>query len=244
MNRISSLYSSSIGKKSIAAVTGLLLLGFLVGHVAGNLEVFTGSSANGVPHIDEYGQFLKEVGKPILPYMVGLWIARVGLLVCLVLHVIVVAQLAMQSKLARPSKYVRSEKVAASISARWMMYTGLLILAFIVFHILHFTTGTLELGEFEHGAVYANLFRSFSMWPVAICYMIVMLVLGLHLYHGIWSLFQTLGFDNPDRNRVLRALAIIVTVGVVVGFIVVPLAFMTGTMPDPLEYAHELLTEG
>ena len=124
MNRISSLYSSSIGKKSIAAITGLLLLGFLVGHVPGNLKVFTGSAANGVPHIDEYGQFLKELGKPVLPHMVGLWIARVGLLVCLVLHVIVVAQLAMQSKLARPSKYVRSEKVASSIAARWMMYSN------------------------------------------------------------------------------------------------------------------------
>ena len=88
---------------------------------------------------------------------------RIGLLVCLVLHVIVVAQLAIQSKAARPAKYAHSEKVAASLPARWMMYSGLLILAFVVFHILHFTTGTLELGEFEHGAIYGNLSSSFSL---------------------------------------------------------------------------------
>jgi succinate dehydrogenase / fumarate reductase cytochrome b subunit len=244
MNRISSLYSSSIGKKFIAAVTGLLLLGFLVGHVAGNLKVFTGSSADGVPHIDQYGQFLKELGEPVLPYMAGLWMARVGLLVCLVLHVVVVIQLALQSSSARPAKYVRSQKVAASLPARWMMYSGLLILAFVVFHILHFTTGTIRLGEFEHGTIYRNLSSSFALWPVAVSYIFVMLVLGLHLFHGVWSLFQTLGFDNPDRNRFLRALAMVLTIGIVVGFILVPLSFVIGVMPDPVEYVPDLLTKG
>ncbi len=125
-----------------------------------------------------------------------------------------------------------------------MMYSGLLILAFIVFHILHFTTGTIQLGEFEHGAIYQNLYNSFSLWPVAIAYIFVMLVLGLHLYHGVWSLFQTLGFDNPDRNRALRALAVVLTLGVVIGFILVPMSFVIGVMPDPVEYVPELLTKG
>lgn len=244
MNRISSLYSSSIGKKFIVAITGLLLLGFLIGHVAGNLKAFTGSAADGVPHIDQYGQFLKELGEPVLPYMAGLWIARAGLLVCLVLHVIAVAQLARQSHRARPTKYVRSEKVAASHPARWMMYSGLLVLAFVVFHILHFTTGTIQLGKFEHGLVYQNLYSSFSMWPVAIGYIFAMLVLGLHLYHGVWSLFQSLGFDNPDRNEPLRALAMVLTIGVVACFILVPLAFAIGVMPAPVDYSPQLLNKG
>lgn len=222
-------------------MTGLALFGFLLGHVAGNLKVFTGSSENGVPHIDEYGQFLKELGEPILPYMVGLWIARVGLLVCLALHVLVVSQLAMRNMDARPSKYYRSTKVASSLPAIWMMFTGLLILGFVIFHILHFTTGTIQLGGFEHGSIYSNLFNSFTKWPVAIGYVLVMLVLGLHLYHGVWSLFQTLGFDNPDRNKYLRAFTVFITAAVILGFVLVPLSFMLGGMPDPIEYSHELL---
>ena len=124
-----------------------------------------------------------------------------------------------------------------------MMYSGLLLLAFIVFHILHFTTGTIELGNFEHGAIYSNLQNSFTMWPVAIGYGLVMIILGLHLYHGIWSLFQTLGVDNPDRNRALRTFALVMTLAVIAGFIIVPLAFLAGVMPVAVEYAHDLLTE-
>lgn len=241
MNRLTSLYNTSIGKKFIAAITGLILFGFLVGHVAGNLKAFTGSSENGVPHIDEYGQFLKEVGEPMLPYMVGLWMARTVLLISLVLHVVVVIQLAMASAEARPVNYVRSRKTAASLPAQWMMYSGLLILGFIIFHILHFTTGSIRLGEFEHGYVYSNLWNSFSMPAVAIGYLLAMIVLGFHLYHGVWSLFQTLGIDNPDRNKGLRMFAIIATVGLAVGFAVVPLAFMFGALDAPVKYAHELL---
>ena len=243
MNRLTSLYNSKIGKKAIAAVTGLVLLGFLVGHVAGNLKVFTGSSENGVPHIDEYGQFLKEVGEPLLPYMVGLWIARGVLLTSVVLHVLVVSQLAMLSAEARPVDYVKSKRSVASLPALWMMFSGIIILGFIVFHILHFTTGTLPIGkgEFEHGAVYKNLWNSFTRIPIALGYVAVLVVLGFHLYHGVWSLFQTLGLDNPDRNKSLRILAIAATVGLVLGFAAVPLAFAFGALDAPIEYAHELL---
>ncbi len=242
MNRIATLYQSTIGKKFVAAVTGLILFGFLVGHVAGNLKVFTGSGENNVPHIDEYGQFLKELGEPILPYMVGLWIARAVLLGSVVLHVVVVVQLAMLSSEARPVNYVKSKKSAASLPALWMMFSGLVILGFVIFHILHFTTGTIRIGEFEHGYVYSNLWNSFSKWPVALGYVFVMVVIGFHLFHGVWSLFQTLGLDNPDRNKSLRAFALIATVVLVVGFSSVPLAFMFGLLPEPVEYVHSLLT--
>ena len=241
MNRYKSLYASTIGKKFIAAITGLILFGFLLGHVAGNLKVFTGSS-DGIPHIDEYGQFLKVAGEPMIPAGVALWGARIVLLTALILHMLVVIQLALLSAEARPVNYVKSTKKAASLPALWMMFSGSIILFFIVFHILHFTTGTIQLGTFEHGYIYNNLASSFANPLVAIGYIVVMIVLGFHLNHGVWSMFQTLGLDNPDRNKFLLRLSTAVTVAVIVGFIAVPIAFMSGMMPPVVSYAHELLT--
>ncbi len=242
MNRIQSLYASTIGKKFIASITGLILFGFLLGHVAGNLKVFTGTTADGVPHIDEYGQFLKVAGEPMIPEMFALWSARVVLLVALILHVLVVVQLALLSAEARPINYVKSRKKAATLPALWMMFSGLLILCFIIFHILHFTTGTIRLGKFEHGYIYNNLTHSFSNPVVAVGYVFVMIVLGLHLNHGVWSMFQTLGLDNPDRNKSLRVFATGLTIVIILGFIVVPISFMSGMMPGVVTYSHELLT--
>ena len=254
MNRISSLYSSTIGKKFLAAVTGLILFGFLVGHMAGSLKVFTGSTSvktvsdsgeevvEHVPHVDEYGQFLKEVGSPVLPPMMGLWIARLVLLTALVVHVVVVIQLSLQSKAARPIGYVKSKKAAASASAQYMMFSGFAILGFVIFHILHFTTGYIQLGDFAHGSVFSNLSYSFAKWWVALGYTLMMVVVGFHLYHGIWSLFQTLGLDNPDRNKLLRGFAAGAAIILAIGFAVVPLAFMFGALPEPVQYPHELLS--
>lgn len=244
MSRITNFYATSIGKKFVVAVTGIILFGFVAGHMAGNLKVFTGSASNGVPHIDEYGQFLKDFGSPVLPQMLFLWVARLVLLASVVLHVVTVIRLSQQNAKARPIAYVRSEKRAATLSSQWMMVSGLVILVFIVFHILHFTTGTIQLGEkkFEHGQVYSNLHGSFSVWYVAIGYTAVMVMLAFHLYHGVWSLFQTLGLDSPDRNAMFRMIAIVFTLLVTVGFVLVPLSFLTGSMPTPAEYDHSLLT--
>ena len=241
MNRITTLYSSTIGKKFIAAVTGLILFGFLAGHVAGNLKVFTGTTEAGVPHIDEYGQFLKVAGEPFLPKMAGLWIARLVLLASVALHIVVVVQLAFRNLEARPVGYVRSKKAASTLAALWMMFSGGLIAFFIVFHLLHFTVGVLPIGDFKHGAIYENLYSSFRNPLISLFYVLVMGVLGFHLYHGVWSLFQTLGIDNPDRNKSLRMFAIIATIGIVVGFALVPLSFMTGMMPEPTAYDPALL---
>jgi len=241
MNRITTLYSSTIGKKFIAAVTGLILFGFLLGHVAGNLKVFTGSTEAGVPHIDEYGQFLKVAGKPFLPAMAGLWIARLVLLGSVVMHIVVVVQLAFRNLEARPVGYVKSKKASSSLAALWMMFSGSLIAFFIVFHLLHFTVGVIPVGEFKHGAIYENLYSSFRNPLISLFYVAVMGVLGFHLYHGVWSLFQTLGIDNPDRNKALRLFAIVATIGIVVGFAMVPLAFLTGLLPEPTAYDPALL---
>ena len=168
--------------------------------------------------------------------------ARVVLLASVILHIVVVVQLAMLSAEARPVNYVKSKKRAASLPALWMMFSGLLILFFIVFHILHFTTGTIQLGAFEHGYVYNNLANSFANPIVAGGYVLVMIVLGFHLNHGVWSMFQTLGLDNPDRNKFLRLLATGLTIAIIIGFIAVPISFMSGAMPGVVTYAQELLT--
>ena len=241
MNRIKALYATTIGKKFIAAITGLILFGFLLGHVAGNLKVFTGQTAEGVPHIDEYGHFLRIAGAPMVPEQVVLWSARGVLVVSLILHVLVVSQLAMKSQSARPIGYIKSKKSAATIPALYMMFSGLLILGFIIFHILHFTTGTIVIGEFKHGYVFNNLASSFRNPIVAVGYILVMIVLGFHLYHGVWSLFQTLGLDNPDRNQMLRLIAKVLTIGLIAGFISIPLYFLIG-QPEAVTYPQELLT--
>ncbi|MFT5299562.1 MAG: succinate dehydrogenase / fumarate reductase cytochrome b subunit [Mariniblastus sp.] len=242
MNRIQALYASTIGKKFIAAITGLVLFGFLLGHVAGNLKVFTGSTPDGIPHIDEYGHFLRIAGAPLVPAGFVLWAARLTLLASLVLHILVVVQLTMLNAEARPVGYKKSRKRAASLPALWMMFSGSFIFCFIVFHLLHLTTGIIRVGEFEHGYVYNNLANSFSNPLVASGYVFAMLVLAVHLNHGLWSLFQTLGLDNPDRNSQLRLLSTGITVALILGFIAVPVSFMSGQMPGVVEYAQELLT--
>ena len=168
------------------------------------------------------------------------------LLGAVVLHVVTVILLSDQNKRARPVGYVKKKRSAASPAALYMMFTGTAILAFIVLHILHFTSGSLPLlGKHTHGAVYSNMMNSFSgsHWWVALAYIIMMVVIGFHLYHGVWSLFQTLGLDNPDRNIFLRAFAIIFAVGVSAAFILVPLSFLSGQMPEAVEYSHELLSK-
>ena len=237
MNRLAAIYSSNIGKKIIAAVTGLILFGFIAGHVAGNLKVFTGTTAEGLPHIDEYAHFLRVVGVPLVPENMVIWTARVVLLISVILHITVVIQLAMQSSEARPVGYVKTKRKMASPAALYMMFSGGLIAFFIVFHLLHFTAGVIQIGDFEHGKVYSNIQNSFSAdyWYIPVFYIITMVVLGLHLNHGLWSLFQTLGLDNPDRNKIIRIGSTITTILIIAGFIAIPLAFLSGQMPDVAE---------
>ena len=243
MKRLKLLFASSIGKKFIAAITGLMMFGFLLGHAAGHLKIFTGADAAGIPHIDHYGQFLKDFGAPALPPMIALWGARMGLLTAVVLHVIVVIQLSTQNMKARPVGYVVKKRSAASPAALYMMVTGSLILFFIVFHILHFTTGSLQfLGQHDHGEVYNNMSRSFANPLVALGYVVMMAVIGFHLYHGVWSLFQTLGLDNPDRNAFLRIFAIVAAVLIAATFALIPLLFLVGGMQHIYEYDPGLLS--
>lgn len=233
MRRLLSLYHSTLGKKAIVAVTGAMLLLFLIFHVAGNLKVFLPDSAAGVPDIDVYAHFLRTAGEPLLPHTGALWTIRCILLAALLLHIVCVVQLALRSRRARPIGYREVRHVQATRPARWMLYTGALLLIFLVFHLLQFTTGTIDASRFVSGAVYANLYRAFQEWTYVALYLAAMLVLGLHLFHGGWSLFQSLGLDNPDRNRGLRRLALAVAVGLALAFAIVPAAFLSGSLRTP-----------
>lgn len=233
MTRWLQLYRSVLGKKAIVAVTGTFLLLFLVLHVAGNLKVFLPDPAPGVPDIDVYARFLRTMGEPLLPFAGALWTVRVVLLAAFALHVLCVFQLATHNRRSRPVGYRRVQYVEATAPARWMLFTGSLLLLFLVIHLLQFTTGTIDAENFVRGAVYANLDRSFGRWYYAAFYVGAMLVLALHLYHGGWSLFQSLGLDSPDRNRALRTVALCVAVGLALAFASVPMAFFAGSMQPP-----------
>jgi succinate dehydrogenase / fumarate reductase cytochrome b subunit len=239
LRRILYLYRSVVGKKVIVAVTGVILLGFLVGHVAGNLKVFLPEPTPGVPDIDVYAHFLRTIGEPLIPEGALLWSTRIVLGLALILHVICILQLALINRRARPVGYVKLTYVESTVPARWMLVTGSLLLVFVVLHILHFTTGNLDPARFSPGAVYANLHRAFELWYYVGFYAVSMALVSLHLYHGAWSLFQSLGIDNPDRNRGLRLLALLLAIGLFIGFSLVPLAFFSGTLePPPLTGAH------
>ena len=231
MNRLLALYKSTLGKKFIVAVTGIKMLGFLLGHVAGNLKIFLPPVDGGQPDIDYYAHFLRKIGEPLFPHAFLLWIARIGLIVALVAHVICVMQLATTNLAARNVDYSSRKFSRATPPARWMMYTGCFLLMFIVVHLLHFTFGVF--GNFEHGNVYQNLHGSFTNVLWVAFYVVSLAIVALHLYHGVWSLFQTLGFDNPDRNRGLRRMAAVLAVGLFAGFIAVPTAFLTGIAKAP-----------
>jgi len=233
MKRWLALYRSSVGKKAIAAVTGAVLLGFLFLHVAGNLKAFLGDAAPGVPDIDVYGRFLRTMGEPLLPAGSALWATRIVLVTALVLHLTCVVQLSLRNHRARPLGYRQAHYLQATRPARWMLVTGTLILGFLVVHILQFTTGNIDASRFVEGAVYANLHGAFASGPWIFLYLGAMTVVALHLHHGAWSLFQSLGIDNPDRNRGLRLLAAGVAVGLFLAFTSVPVAFATGILGPP-----------
>lgn len=233
MHRLVAFYESMIGKKAIVASTGSILLVFLVFHLTGNLKAFLPDPSPGIYDIDVYAQFLRTVGEPLFPKTSLLWIIRCVLLVALGLHILCVFQLANRNRTARSIGYRhRPEHVEATHSARWMIYTGSFLLLFIVIHLLQFTTGTIGSAGFT-ASVYTNLDVAFQQVFWVGFYLTAMVILGLHLFHGTWSVFQSLGVDNPDRNRGLRRLAAIVSIGIFLAFVSVPTAFFLGVMPKP-----------
>ncbi len=221
------LYRSTIGKKVIMAVTGLLLVAFVIAHMLGNLQVFIGAGK-----MNAYAAFLKSTGEL-------LWLARLGLLAAVLLHILMAWQLAQIKNAARPIGYQKREPQVSTLASRTMRWGGVLLLVFIVFHILHFTTGTVFpvasrpdalYPAFSHTNVYGNVIAAFrSPWVVAF-YVVAMLFLMLHLFHGAWSSVRTLGLAKPSRFPLRRRVATVIAIVVWLGFTAVPVAVFLGVI--------------
>jgi len=234
MRALIDLYSSSLGKKAIVAVTGLILFGFVVGHMIGNLKAFGGmDTAMGLHRLDLYAVFLKEIGKDIFGAEGFLWLVRLLLLAAALLHIVTVVQLRAMNHGMRPQGYHKPVYRASTWAARTMFAGGLILAVFIVFHILHLTTGHLHFYGFVPGAVYSNIYSAFSRWYIVLFYSVSMLALAFHLYHGVWSMFQTVGLNNRDWNPFLKGFAAFFAVILFVGFLSVPLAIFFRILPAP-----------
>jgi succinate dehydrogenase cytochrome b subunit len=219
-----SFYRSTIGKKIIMAVTGLIGVGYVILHMAGNLQVFVGQSK-----INSYGALLHG------PLAELTWLLRIVIIVAVVLHVTMAVQLTRLSAAARPIGYQRREPQASTLASRTMKWGGVLLLVFIVVHILHFTTETVDPGGWRgmtdsqgHRDVYGNIVASFRIWWVAAFYIVSMMALGLHLFHGAWSSVRTLGYAKPSANPLHRRIALVVAVIVWLGFTVIPVGVIAG----------------
>ena len=222
MPRIFGLWNSSVGKKILMAVTGLILYGFVFVHMLGNLKVYMGAEA-----FNHYAEGLRTVGAPFFPRGYLLWIARIILLFSVMVHIIAAIRLALKSKAARKHGYKKYDGLQFSYASRTMLWGGLAILAFVIFHLLDLTFGAVN-PAFIPGDAYHNFVATFTRSPVAIAYVLAMIPLGLHLYHGFWSMLQTLGANNPKYNQARRPIAAALATLVVLGNISFPLAVLLG----------------
>ena len=215
MTRALTFYRTSIGKKVVMAITGLILLGFVIGHMLGNLQVFIGAN-----QMNAYAAMLKANAAL-------LWGVRIVLLVAVILHIVAAVQLTRMSLRSRPEGYHYKDVIQADYAARTMRWSGPIIAVFVIYHLLHFTSGSVH-PQFDVHDVYRNVISGFRVWPVALFYIIAMVALAFHLWHGVWSLFQTLGLINPNSDKIIHRLAAIATLALVIGFISIPMAVLAG----------------
>jgi succinate dehydrogenase / fumarate reductase cytochrome b subunit len=222
MRRVYSLYGTSVGKKYTMAVSGAIFVLFVIVHMFGNLKVYLGSEA-----FNHYAEGLRNFGAPFLGHEWFLWVFRVGLVLFLLIHVVAAWQTSRQSWSARGNKYRKKENLVFHYASRTMRWGGVVLLLFVVYHILHLTTGTLH-PDFVPGDAYHNFVTGFRSLPVVAVYSAAMIALGLHLYHGVWSAFQTMGLDGPRIRKWREPLALAVAVVVVLVNLSFPVAVFTG----------------
>src|SRR6267142_78260 len=224
-NPVAALWGTLVGKKIVMAATGVVLVGFVIAHMLGNLKIFLGAEA-----IDTYATFLRTIGEPLLPYGGMLWVVRIVLLTCVALHITAAVQLTRMSRAARPHGYETKASIATTYAARAMRWSPIILFLFIVYHLLHLTGGVVgfQPGQFRDLSVYHNVVAGFSVWYVSLFYIVAMVSLCLHLDHGVWSLLQTLGWNNARTTSTFRTLSRGVALAVFVGFISVPVAVLAG----------------
>jgi succinate dehydrogenase cytochrome b subunit len=219
VNVLRAFWGSTIGKKVVMAVTGLVGVGFVIGHMLGNLQVFLGPAK-----FNGYAHFLRSLGEL-------LWVVRAVLIAAVVLHVVAAVQLSRRRLVARPVGYKQgSQHEVSTVASRTIRWGGALLFLFIVFHILHFTTRSI-FRDYSTTDVYANVIRGFGVWWVVIFYVAAMAALGLHLYHGIWSALRTLGASKASAEPLKRPVAAVIAFVVWLGFTVIPIAIFAGLFP-------------
>jgi len=210
-------WATANGKKVIMAITGAILFLFVLGHMIGNLQIYEGRE-----RLNDYGRFLRL--EPAL-----LWAVRLGLLLSVVLHIWASVALAIRKIDARPVAYSKRDNVASDYASRTMYWSGPILLAFVIFHLLHFTAGAIHPGgDFVEGDVYHNVVTGFQVWWVSAWYIFSMVLLGFHLRHGFWSMFQSVGINHPRHTPILKKVALVFAIVIVAGYISVPLSVLTG----------------
>jgi succinate dehydrogenase / fumarate reductase, cytochrome b subunit len=210
-------WDSTNGKKAIMAVTGCILFLFVIGHMVGNLQVFEGPGK-----LNAYGRLLRV--EPVL-----LWIVRLTLLASVILHIWATVGLALRKRAARPVSYATRNNVNSDYASRTMYWSGPILLAFIIYHLLDLTAGVARPGsDFIEGDVYHNMVAGFQVWYVSAWYIFSMILLGMHLRHGVWSMFQSLGFNHPRHTPILKTGALLFAVVISAGYIAIPLGVLLG----------------
>jgi succinate dehydrogenase cytochrome b subunit len=218
-------WRSAICKKWLMAISGIVLMGYVLAHMVGNLKVFLGKG-----EINAYADWLRTLGEPAAPRTVVLWILRTVIITAFFVHILAAYQLTVMNRKARPARYQSSrDYAAANFASRTMRWTGVIVGLFVIFHLLDLTWGTAN-PHFVRGDPYDNIFESFNRVPVAIAYIVANLALGLHLLHGAWSLFQSLGWNNPRFNKWRRYFAVGFAGLIVVGNCSMPLLITTGAV--------------
>jgi succinate dehydrogenase / fumarate reductase cytochrome b subunit len=224
------LYRSAVGKKWVMAITGIVLLGFVLGHMVGNLKLYLGAE-----DMNHYGEFLRELLVPLLPRTVALWLVRLGLIAAFVLHIHSAWSLTRMNHRARPDDYSGGrDYVAANFASRTMRWTGIIVGLYLVFHLADLTWGTAN-PEFVRGDPYNNLVASFDNPAVAGLYIVANLALGVHIFHGAWSMFQSLGANNPRFNEWRRRFAQGFAALIVLGNVSFPVAVVAGVIEEKPE---------
>jgi succinate dehydrogenase / fumarate reductase cytochrome b subunit len=226
-------YATAVGKKYVMAITGIALIGFVVAHMIGNLKVYLGAvehEGSEAYDIDIYAEGLRELLVPLAPHGYVLWAMRLGLILAVLAHIHAAYTLTILNRRARPVKYQSARDYqVASFASRSMRWTGTIVVLFVLWHLADLTLGW-TFDSFEHGEVYRNLDTSLSRVPVAIVYIVANIALGIHLFHGTWSLFQSLGWNNPRFNRWRRGLATGLATVVVVGNVSFPIMTLAGVI--------------
>lgn len=220
-------YRSAVGKKWVMALTGIVLMGFVFGHMVGNLKMYQGAHS-----LNVYGEFLRELLYPLLPRTLTLWLIRGGLILAFAFHIHAAYSLTRMNRRAQAGGYNTSrDYIAANAASRSMRWTGVIILLYLFFHLADFTWGWFN-PDFVRGDVYRNVQASLTNAPVAALYIIANVALGIHLWHGAWSMFQSLGLNNPKYNAWRRNFAMGFAVLVTVGNLSFPIAVVSGVTSD------------